>query len=359
MTVWGVGDRSLDAAGITDPRARADFQTCRRLHAAHGRTYYLATALLPPAKRPYVWALYGFARYADELVDSLESPDPEALLGWSEGFLDAIEAGVPADGVGRAMLHTMRRWEIPRAHVEAFLSSMAMDITRTGYATYADLEEYMYGSAAVIGLQMLPLLEPVDPAAAAHARRLGEAFQMSNFIRDVGEDLDRGRVYLPQEDLDAAGVTREALHDGRRRGRTSRAVRELLAFEVDRTRRLYARAAPGLDLLHPTSRPSIHCALVLYGGILDAVERAGYRVLERRVSVGPARRAQVALPALLASHRSRRRDARERSGQAGQKASAWALRRTSVLRPDRSASSGVPGRDASGVKSQRTISTAE
>jgi 15-cis-phytoene synthase len=296
--------RALRAAGIDDPQLRSDFERCRSLHAKHGKTYYLATLLLPPAKRPYVWALYGFARYADEFVDSLTSPDPEALLNWGAAFLDAMSQGEAKDGVGRAMLYTMRRWGIPRAHVEAFLDSMQMDITVTGYPTYGDLEQYMYGSASVIGLQMLPILEPVAPEAGARARALGEAFQMSNFIRDVGEDLRRGRVYLPQEDLDTFGVTREALE----RGVVTAPTRELLHFEISRTRALYAFAEPGIDMLHPTSRDCVRTAFVLYGEILDAVEAAHYQVLTQRVSVPRSRRIAVALPALRHA-RAVRRDA--------------------------------------------------
>jgi phytoene synthase len=285
--------RALTAAGITDPQLRTDYEICRKLHAQHGRTYYLATKLLPPHKRPYVWALYGFARYADEFVDSFTSPDPQALVVWGDAFLDGLKRGEADDPIGRAMAHTMRRWDIPRSHVEAFLESMRMDITITGYATYADLEKYMYGSAAVIGLQMLPVLEPLVPEAAARARALGEAFQMSNFIRDVGEDLRRGRVYLPQEDLDAFGVTREILE----RGVVTPPVRELLRFEVTRTRALYAFAEPGIDMLHPTSRDCIRTAFTLYSEILDAVEAAHYQVLTQRVSVPLGRRLAVALPA--------------------------------------------------------------
>jgi len=296
--------RALAAAGITDPQLRADFEECRRLHAAHGRTYYLASLLLPPEKRPYVWALYGFARYADEFVDSLTAPDPQALVTWGTAFLDGLGRGEATDAVGRAMMHTMRRWNIPRAHVEAFLDAMQMDITVTGYPTYADLERYMYGSAAVIGLQMLPVLEPVAPEAAARARTLGEAFQMSNFIRDVGEDLRRGRVYLPQEDLDAFGVTRQALEHGV----VTAPVRELLRFEIARTRALYAFAEPGIDMLHPTSRDCVRTAFVLYGRILDAVEGAHYQVLTQRVSVPLPRRLAVALPAWRHA-RAARRDA--------------------------------------------------
>jgi phytoene/squalene synthetase len=289
--------RALDAAGITDPELRTAFEECRRLHATHGKTYYLATLLLPPPKRPYVWALYGFARYADEFVDSLDAPDPGALLTWGKAFLDGLQfelaLGRSTHPVSLAMTHTMRRWHIPRAHVEAFLESMRMDIEVTGYGTYADLERYMYGSASVIGLQMLPVLEPVAPEAAPRARALGEAFQMSNFIRDVGEDLQRGRVYLPQEDLDLFGVSRETLE----RGVVTPSVRELLRFEIERTRKLYAFAEPGIDMLHPTSRDCVRTAFTLYSEILVAVERANYQVLTQRVSVPMTRRLAVALPA--------------------------------------------------------------
>jgi phytoene synthase len=176
-----VSERTLDAAGITDPQLRAAYEACRKLNAEHGKTYYLASLLLPPAKRPHVWALYGFARYADEFVDSLSNPKPDALLNWGADFLDALSSGQrPADPAALAMINTIRRWAIPRQHVEAFLESMQMDITITSYPTYADLEQYMYGSAAVIGLQMLPILEPQTPAAAAPARPRGEAVQNSN-----------------------------------------------------------------------------------------------------------------------------------------------------------------------------------
>ena len=313
------GSASLDAAGITDPQLRADLLACRALHAEHGRTYFLATALLPPAKRPWVWALYGFARYADEFVDSLTTPDPAALVAWGDAFRAALageRAPDDAGPVGRAMLATVRRWDLPVETVDAFLASMRQDITETGYPTYADLEEYMYGSASVIGLQMLPVLEPLPGAeaeAAVRARLLGEAFQMSNFVRDVGEDLDRGRVYLPQEDLDAHGVTRADLHHGRRTGELLPGVEELLRSEVARTRELYRRAEPGIDLLDPTSRDSIRCAFDLYGGILGAVEEAGFRVLHQRVAVPLPRRLAVAGPALVRARSARREQRRWRA----------------------------------------------
>ena len=302
--------RELDAAGITDPALRASYEACRRLNAQHGRTYYLATLLLPAWKRPYVHALYGFARYADEIVDDLASTLTDAqkadwLIGWCDQFLADVAAGGSEHEISRAVVDTVRRWDIPLQHVEDFLASMRMDLTVTEYATHADLMTYVHGSAAVIGLQMVPVLEPLVPREVAepYAADLGVAFQLSNFIRDVGEDLRRGRVYLPMEDLAAFGVTREHLDHGVVDG----PVRRLLAFEVARTREIYRSARSGVRLLHPTSRPCIETALALYGGILDEVEAADFDVLSQRVSVGPLTRARVALPGLARAVAARRR----------------------------------------------------
>jgi phytoene synthase len=299
-------ERDLRAAGITDPALRTAYERCRRINASHGRTYYLATRLLPRSKRPHVHALYGFARYADELVDA-PGADPGALVPWADRFLDDLKSGADGgdnqDEVSRAVIHTAREWGLPVEHFEAFLTSMRMDLSVTGYPTFADLERYTYGSAAVIGLLMVPILEPVSDEAYPRARALGEAFQLTNFIRDVGEDLRRGRVYLPEEDLARFEVTRADLAGPRPNAR----VKALLAFEIDRNRELYREAAPGIELLHPTSRDCVATALRLYGGILDAVERSGYDVLSNRVSVPVAARLRVAGPALLRARRARRR----------------------------------------------------
>ncbi|WP_035856951.1 phytoene/squalene synthase family protein [Cryptosporangium arvum] len=305
-----MSERELDAAGITDPKLRASYAECRDLLAEHGKTYHLATLLLPPGKRPYVQALYGFARYADEIVDDLSSTLSDAEKA---ATLDAFAAEVRADldrgssdhPITRALVDTVTRWDIDRRYLDAFLDSMRMDLTVTEYATYDDLMTYVYGSAAVIGLQMVPILEhPGVPRAVVepYAADLGVAFQLANFIRDVGEDLRRGRIYLPMEDLALFGVDREHLE----RGVVDGPVRRLLAFEVARCREVYRAAWPGLRLLHPASQECMKTAFRLYGGILDAVERADYQVLDRRVAVSNTRRAAVALPALARAIRARR-----------------------------------------------------
>jgi len=307
-----VGAGELDAAGITDPRLRASYEACRALNARHGRTYFLATRLLPAAKRPAVHALYGFARYADEIVDDLGSPLAPAekaarLAELRDRFLAADPGGGSEDPVLPAIAHTRERYGIPLAHFEDFLASMAMDLTVRGYATYSDLMVYVHGSAAVIGLQMLPVLGTLPglaAAAAPYAAELGVAFQLSNFLRDVGEDLRRGRLYLPGEDLAAFGVTREQLEAGVADAR----VRELLAFEVERTRTLYRSARLGVRLLDPVSQPCIEAALALYGGILDEIVAADYRVLDRRVAVPLGRRLRVALPHYAQAVAARRQE---------------------------------------------------
>lgn len=300
--------RELDAAGITDPALRASYERCRELNAQHGKTYYLATLLLPAGKRPYVHALYGFARYADEIVDDLASTltaqEKADWLGrWGDEFLADVRRGRSDDPVAKAVVDTVLRWEIPREHFEAFLHSMRMDLTVTEYPTYDDLFEYVYGSAAVIGLQMVPVLEPSDPQAYPRAMDLGVAFQLANFIRDVGEDLDRGRVYLPLEDLDRFGVTRADLE----RRVVTPEIRAVLQFEIARVRQLQQRAEPGIALLHPSSQPCIRAADVLYCGIVDAVEDIDYQVFDRRATVSTGRRLAVALPAWARAVAARRR----------------------------------------------------
>lgn len=299
--------RELDAAGITDPRLRASYERCRQLNAAHGKTYYLATLLLPPAKRPYVHALYGFARYADEIVDDLGSTltdeqKADWLDGWGSRFLADLASGSSEDEVCMAVVHTASTWQIPAEHFTAFLHSMRMDLTVTEYPTFDDLHEYVFGSAAVIGLQMVPILEPTSDEAYQRAMDLGIAFQLANFIRDVGEDLQRGRVYLPLDELGAFGVTRADLEQRI----ATPAIKDALRFQVQRVRDLEERSRDGIAMLHPSSRDCIDAARILYCGIVDEVVANDYDVFAKRARVPMARRLQVALPAWRRARRARR-----------------------------------------------------
>jgi phytoene synthase len=297
------------AAGVDEVRLRLGYARCRQLNAQHGRTYYLATLLLPPAKRRYVHALYGFARYADDIVDADSGDERQRqrrFVAWSEEFLADVKRGDSADPVRLAVIDTVRRWDIPVSHFRDFLGSMRMDLSVTEYDTYEELTRYTWGSAAVIGLEMLPILGRADEtipweALRPHAIDLGVAFQLTNFIRDVAEDLRLGRIYLPQESLRACGVDRERLERAAQTGRVDGPIRALLAGEIERARRLYASAAPGIDLVDATSRNCLRTAFALYRGILNEIERAEYDVFVDRISVPLRRRLGIAGPAAVSA----------------------------------------------------------
>jgi phytoene synthase len=281
---------------IVDVDLPAAYERCRELHKRHGRTYYLATRLLPAWKRRHVHALYGFTRYADEIVDRTEALPAAERAARLADWADRFRAGAIDDPLLPAVLHTIAVFDLDPADFEAFLKSMAMDLTVTAYRTYDDLLDYMEGSAAVIGTMMLPILGSSDPAAAREpARQLGLAFQLTNFIRDVAEDLDRGRVYLPEDDLAAFGVTRSDLE---RRVATP-PIRALIRYEAGRARAHYRAAAPGIPLLGRGSQACMRTAFRLYGGILDEIIAADYDVFARRATVPNRRRAAVAVRSLL------------------------------------------------------------
>lgn len=296
-----MSDRELDAAGITDPSVRLAYTRCKRLNARYGKTFYLATRLLTPAQRPAVHALYGFARWADEIVDASTSANRGVELDRLEKQLEDQLAGRRTDHpVLAALGDTVERHGIEHGLFRDFLASMRMDLEVTEYADLAALGEYMHGSAAVIGLQMLPVLGTVGPRAEveAGAAALGVAFQLTNFLRDVGEDLDRGRLYLPLDVLEAFGVDRELLVRCRNTGRSEQRVRRALAHLASHTYAVYREAEKGVAGLRPVSRPCIDTALTLYRDILDGIVAADYQVFARRVVVPTSRRLTVALPGL-------------------------------------------------------------
>jgi phytoene synthase len=295
MTAVADREELLDAA----------YRHCAAIAARHGKSYHLATRLLTPDRRPAVHALYAAARTADDLVD-LPGADPATdLADWARAALADLEAGWSDDPVRLALVHTYRRHDIPVEHLVDFLAAMTSDLTVTGYADLAALDRYMWGSAAVIGLMVLPVLGTAPGVtreeAAPHAIALGEAFQLTNFLRDVGEDVDRGRVYLPADAMAAHGVTREQLAEKRVDARFRSLMREM----VDVVRRRYDDAAPGTPLLAPESRDCVRAATALYGGILTEIERADYRVLDRRVRVSRPRRLAVFARRLTAAQLAR------------------------------------------------------
>jgi phytoene synthase len=248
-----------------------------------------------------VHALYGFTRHADEIVDRTgdlpASERARQLRDWSRRFEAGLHGERVDDPLLPAVLNTIRAFDLDIADFGCFLRSMAMDLEVHGYADYPDLLAYMNGSAGVIGTMMLPVLGTDDPVHGREpARQLGFAFQLTNFLRDVAEDLDRGRLYLPEADLALFGVHRADLE---RRVATP-AIKDLIRYEVSRARGHYAQAAPGVALLAPGSQACIRTAFHLYRGILDEIEQADYDVFARRATVPTGKRLWVATKCLLA-----------------------------------------------------------
>lgn len=288
---------------MTD-RLDAGRRRCAELTRRHGTTYYWGARLLPPGQRRDVFTLYALCRLADDIVDEPDTMQPEdtavprdgtpaeRLDAFRGAFFDALARGDADQPVMAAIVESVNRRGIDPECFERFFGAMSADLTHPTWATWPELRDgYMEGSAAVIGEMMLPMLEPLSPAAKGPARALGNAFQLTNFLRDVAEDLDRGRVYLPLEDLARHGAD-PALR------RVTPQWRAMMAEQVTRNRELYAEGQKGLALLPPASRRCVGTALVLYSRILDLIEESGYDVFSGRHRVPTRRKVLVSLRSL-------------------------------------------------------------
>lgn len=305
----------------------AAYRRCRDVTREHGRSYYLATKVLPPAERSAVYALYAFARVVDDIVDESGYPPQHQAH-----CLDAVEAslrtaftpgagspialpvsastGVAAEIVD-ALRDTVNRYGIAHEYLWAFLASMRMDVPetpahRSRYATMAELHTYMYGSAAVIGLQLLPVFGSNTAEAREGATALGYAFQLTNFLRDIADDYRRGRVYLPLSEIEPFGVTEEVLARCVQERRTDPRMRAAIAHLIAVTRSYYRTAEAALPALPPSARLCVDTALRLYGSILDQIEHADYAVFAERAVVPNRRRLRIAAPRLARAMTLRR-----------------------------------------------------
>lgn len=275
------------------------YAECTRLTRAYGTTYYWGALLLPRASRRHVHAVYALCRLADDIVDAPgatlgDSASTRAeLSGFRSRFEDAlVGAPRPGDDVLAAVAHTVATCGIEHECFDRFFDAMAMDLDVIRYETFADLCGYMEGSAAVIGEMMLPVLEPLSPRAIGPARSLGLAFQLTNFLRDVGEDLDRGRIYLPQADLRRFGA------DPSRRV-VDEAWRAVMRFEIEQARELYREAEPGIGLLPPASARCVATAHRLYSAILERIEARDYDVFTGRARVPTSHKIATALASFV------------------------------------------------------------
>lgn len=285
----------------SDPFLTSDVAVCAAIQRKHASTYSLATRLFPTKEREATQVFYAFVRTADDIVDEAPDPTPSVVRAQFESWVDAwhqaYEGKEVTDPVLRASAQLFRSFQLPLDEAEAFLDAMRKDIDVQRYETYEELmTTYVYGSAAVIGRIMTRLCGVHDEETLLSAQRLGEAMQLTNFLRDIRADLvQRGRLYIAQEDLRQCGVTEDAL----RRGQVTPELRSLLQLYIRRARELYAAADLGIPRLPPHARRAIRLSRILYSGILDRIEAQGYDVFSRRASVSTARKILTAASVLL------------------------------------------------------------
>ena len=277
-----------------------DIEECRRLHKLHGTTYYYATQRFKPEIRRQVHALYGFVRVPDEWVDNPGDMSVQErqrkLAQYRSEMMRGYDGVCPTHPVLRAFVDVMHESAIPIEEPLIFLEAMEMDLTVRRYETYEALQRYMRGSASAVGVMMCHVLgSGQNQTALDAAMKLGEAMQLTNFLRDVGEDLDRDRIYLPLEDLDRFRVTEDEVMNG---VMSDRFV-ALMKFEIERARQLYAESEPGILLLPKEARKAVKLGLVLYSRILDRIERRNYDVFGGRARTSTTEKAVVAAQVVL------------------------------------------------------------
>jgi 15-cis-phytoene synthase len=270
----------------------SSFKRCKELNRQHGTSYYWATLTLPKIKQPHVHALYGLCRYADEIVDAIDAQSVAERSQRLDDLEQLLMLGLAErrsdHPILKAVVCTAGAFDLPADAFRRFFAAMRSDLHVSSYGTYEDLLGYMDGSAAVIGELMLPILEPINPAAWRGARDLGVAFQLTNFLRDVGEDLDRGRVYFPADELARFGVDIHArLVDEK--------WRAFCNFQMERMRALYRSADEAIEMLPPSSAGSIRTARIIYSEILDRIVANDFDVFSKRARVPLARKLTVAL----------------------------------------------------------------
>jgi phytoene synthase len=270
-----------------EPELRAAYAACRRMQRRHDPTYYWATRRLPRDVRPAVHALYGFVRGADELVDGPgRARDPAArraaLDAWELELEHGLETGRSEHPVIAAMVDAGRRHRLPLRELSVYMASMRIDCGPVRIETREELDRYMRGSAGAVGLILAPLLGVPDGSHEAFAR-LGTAFQLTNFVRDVREDYALDRLYLPREQLQRFGAKEEEIATGRASG----GFRAALASEVARARRMFAETAPAVAAAPASIRPGMRLARSVYLRTLGRIEAIGFDVLGRRAGLAP------------------------------------------------------------------------
>ena len=264
---------------------------CAEKAARSGSSFHYSFRLLDPERRAAITALYAFCREVDDAVDEVSEPDVARVkLAWWRTEIDRVYSGMPQHPVAQALAPVVRRYALPEQHLQTVIDGMQMDLDQLRYVDFADLERYCDRVAGVVGLMSAEIFGYEDPATRDYARDLGIAFQLTNIVRDVGEDARRGRIYLPQDDLARFGVAAADVL----RGRPSDAFVALMTFEGERARAWYDRALAKLPRRDRRAQRAGLAMAAIYRTLLDEIARDGYRVLERRIALTPLRKLVIA-----------------------------------------------------------------
>ncbi|HEU5089321.1 MAG TPA: squalene/phytoene synthase family protein [Roseiflexaceae bacterium] len=264
----------------------AAYDACEQITRIHSKSFYFSSQLLPPGKRRAVRALYAFCRTSDDLVDQAQGDAARVLATWVQ--LVHAARPLPGHAVLVAWHDTVQRYGIERRLIDELLAGIAMDLSVQRYPSFAALQVYCYRVASVVGLMTMQIIGHAD-GAHPYAVQLGVALQLTNILRDVGEDAQRGRVYLPQEDMEAHGISADDVLAGRR----DAAFRALMDSQIARAHALYMAAWPGIALLSRDSRLAIGAAATVYQGILGKIVANDYDVYTRRAHIGRAEKLRI------------------------------------------------------------------
>jgi len=271
-------------------------QYCADKAARSGSSFHYSFRLLDPRRRAAITALYAFCREVDDAVDEVSDPDiARVKLAWWRTEVDALFKGSPRHPVTTALLPVVRHYTITEDQLQTVIDGMQMDLETLRYLDFAALELYCHRVAGVVGLMSAEIFGYADAATRGYARDLGIAFQLTNIIRDVGEDARRGRIYLPQDDLARFGVASSDVL----RARGSPEFANLMAFEVERARSWYDRALAQLPAADRRAQRAGLAMAAIYRTLLDEIARDGYRVLDRRIALTPLRKLWIATRAAL------------------------------------------------------------
>jgi len=271
-----------------DLMLRKAIAACETITAEYSRSFYLASSLLPREKRRAMRVLYAFCRTADNLADGNVEQPAARLLELRKGITG--QRASADDAVLTAWSDIQDRYQIPLCYAEQLLDGVEQDLVQRRYRTFQELSIYCYGVASTVGLMSMYITGFSDPQAVPYAIKLGVALQLTNILRDIGEDWILGRFYLPLDELEAFGLQEQEIAVGRVDDRW----RDFMRFQIARVNRLYAESMPGIALLHPDGRFAVSAAAMLYKGILHDIEAHDYNVFDRRAFVSRARK-----PALL------------------------------------------------------------